>query len=342
MSTLADWHHGGLYYSLVRLFEDRLGWKLYRPIGLEWAEQGYWQYSKNPFVIHQYLDIPNGFESKEGIYEMPWSEGEQKFTMRGITLEGFKKMDWRFVIASVVNHEEPFARLIREHAPEAVMIRQMGNIHDRFEPATKNILNSTNMPVPEGINTVRYHQEFSLEDYRPQEAGTKTVKSFLHAFSTPEPPQLAADYALWRAMEKALPEFTFKEHGVLCRDGNLPSAQIPGAMRSASFVCHLKFWGDGFGHSGHCAAACAKPLITKGKYFKGMMLGDLLEDEVTFLDIGDDVAKNAEKIRYWSEPARYAEMSKNMRERFLKVVDFDREFVEIKAFLDRALNIISI
>jgi len=351
MNVLADWHHGGLYYSLHLLFEKRLGWKLYRPTGVEWHSNGFWKYSDNPGVVKQYLEpsadvaglqvgeqTPLGERPADGIYEMPWHEGENKFTMRAVTLEAFKKMDWRFVVASVWNHEEPFARLIREHAPRAVLIRQMGNVYDHFEPSiSKNVLNSTMMPVPETTNTVRYHQEFDLGVYRPEKPpNNTTIKSFLHAFPSLEPPQLVSDYRLWHAMRAAMPDYTFKEYGVLCEDGNLPSAQMPAAIRSASFVCHLKFWGDGFGHTIFNSAACGKPIITKGNYFRGMMAGQLLEDEVTFLAIGDDVEANARKIRQWSAPDRYESLSRNMHERFRQVCDFDREFLAIKDFLERA------
>ena len=139
-----------------------------------------------------------------------------------------------------------------------------------------------------------------------------------------------------------MPDFTFKCHGVLNEDGNLPSSLMPEAIRSSAFVCHLKFWGDGYGHTLHSAAACGKPVITKSRYFDGMMAGSLLEDGKTSIDITDDVLGNVEKIRYWSEPARYAEMSRNMRERFLKVVDFDEEEKRIREFLDRSLGIVSI
>ena len=340
MNCLTEWHHGGLYFSSHLLLEKRLGWKLFRPIGLEWAAKngGPWHYSYSDEVIHQYLDLPNDITPHDGVYEMPWHEGEQKFTMRAVTLEAFKRMDWGVVMPSVSNHDAPFAKLRDDFAPKAVLVRQMGNVNDHFDPSVvKNVLNSTNTAIPDRVNTVRYHQEFSLEDYRPEQPpNTTTVKSFLHAF-----PQIP-DHTLWWEMEKAMPDFTFKEHGVLCRDGNLPSALMPAAIRSTAFTCHLKYWGDGFGHSAHNSAACGKPLITKHSYFQGMMVGELLEDGKTSIDISDDVASNVEKLRYWSEPSRYAEMSQNMRERFLKVVDFDSEFKEIKRFFDKAQGIVSI
>jgi hypothetical protein len=284
-------------------------------------------------TVHQYLDIPNGFTpDADGIVEMPWVEGEQKWTMRGLTFEGFKKMDFDFVIGSVIQHEAPYIELVRFYHPKAAYIRQMGNIHDTCDyTICRNVMNSTTNVVPEGINTVNYNQEFSLEDYRfSPVTDTHVIKSFLHVF--PE----TKDYPLWKAMKAAMPDWTYEAHGALCDDGNTPSAGMPAAIRSSAFVAHLKWWGDGFGHTIHNSAACGKPIVTKSEYFRGMMAGRLLEDGVTSIDITDDVAKNAEKLRYYAEPDRYYELSCNMYDRFKQVVDFDADFPRIVAFLDRA------
>lgn len=46
MRVLADYHHHDLFESLAILFEDRLGWELYRPIGMEWFDEGYWNFER--------------------------------------------------------------------------------------------------------------------------------------------------------------------------------------------------------------------------------------------------------------------------------------------------------
>lgn len=316
----------------MRLFEGRFRGTVYRPIGLEWFDSGYWKYSANPGTVHQYLDIPNGFEPDEdGVVEMPWAEGEQPFTMRGITLDGYKRMDLDYMIGSVIQHESPYVELVKTYHPKAVYIREMGNIHDTCDfTVCRNVLNSTMNPVPEGVNTVVYNQEFSLEDYRwsPVE-DTHMIKSFLHVF--PE----TKDYSLWLRMKAAMPDFKWMSHGALCTEGNMPSAGMPEAIRSSSFVAHLKWWGDGFGHTIHNSAACGKPIITRTQYFDGMMAGRLLEDGITCVNVTDDLAENARKIRYYAEPERYRELSQNMYNRFKQVVDFDADAIKVKEFLQR-------
>ncbi len=335
MNVFADYHHGGLYYSLVRLFENRMGAKLYRPIGTEWFDEKRWAYSQNVGTMHQYLDIPHDFQpDSDGVVEMPWAEGEQRFTMRGITLEGFKKMDFDYAISSVIQHEAPYKRMMEEFHPRGAHIRQMGNIHDTCDYSIcRNVLNSTWNKIPEGVNTVTYSQEFSLEDYHPDPVPRQQhtiVNSFLNVM--PE----VKDYPLWLSMRAAMPDYTWRAYGIVCPDGNLPSSKMPSHMKISDFVCHLKWWGDGFGHVIHMAAACGKPILTKGVYYNGMMGSRLLTDGVTYIDLTDDLASNVEKIRFYSDPDRYAELSRNMYQRFKDVVNFDKDEMNVRAFLERA------
>jgi len=61
LNALYDFHHQDLARSLLYLLENRLGWGLFRQIGLSWFEEGYWDiarvYGNNPDTIRQYLDI---------------------------------------------------------------------------------------------------------------------------------------------------------------------------------------------------------------------------------------------------------------------------------------------
>ena len=58
MKVLADYHHHDLWESLELLFA-RFGWTLYRPIGMEWFEQGYWNHERKwhgDAIARQYLE----------------------------------------------------------------------------------------------------------------------------------------------------------------------------------------------------------------------------------------------------------------------------------------------
>ena len=51
MRVFADYHHSALYESLRLLFEERLDWKLYKPIGTEWYANGYWKLHTHPDLL---------------------------------------------------------------------------------------------------------------------------------------------------------------------------------------------------------------------------------------------------------------------------------------------------
>src|SRR3990172_6286612 len=65
-NVLADFHHAGLLQSLILLFENRLGGNVYRPIGMEWADQGYWKVFDHPATRLQYLTYNQGYRPQDG------------------------------------------------------------------------------------------------------------------------------------------------------------------------------------------------------------------------------------------------------------------------------------
>src|SRR3990172_10388164 len=58
--VFVDFHHASLLNSLIILFEKRLKGTCLRPIGLEWAEQGYWHVFDHPFTRQQFLSTGLG------------------------------------------------------------------------------------------------------------------------------------------------------------------------------------------------------------------------------------------------------------------------------------------
>lgn len=88
MKVLADHHHDDLYESLRILFEDRLGWELYRPIGTEWYTEGYWDVYNHPDTVTQYLGLQIGaeFQKKEITEHMTWMNRDNDGGNDGIYL----------------------------------------------------------------------------------------------------------------------------------------------------------------------------------------------------------------------------------------------------------------
>ena len=332
-NVLCDYHHGALYYSMHLLFE-RLGWKLFRPIGYDWYKRGYWRYSNLPETIKMYLqEPPKEFMVEDGIYCIALQEGTKTYNHNAITFKRFAEMDFDFIVATVYNHEEPFHKLIQKHKPDAVLIRQMGNTGEVFNPGIcKNVLNSTISQLPANINTVHYHPEFSLEDFRYTTPETHNViSSLLHCLPR------TVDAPLWYDYKKSMSDFVWRMYGVEGEDGVPPEHLKAKVMRASSFIWHLKWGGDGYGFLVHNAYACGRPCIVKGSYYRGKSADALFQDSVTCIDLElGTKEENIKKIRYFSEPERHLQMCENAYKRFKEEVDFDKEIEEIKEFLKRA------
>jgi hypothetical protein len=46
MKVLIDYHHSDLFEGHHLLFQDRFGWDVFRPIGMDWFHEEYWQFEK--------------------------------------------------------------------------------------------------------------------------------------------------------------------------------------------------------------------------------------------------------------------------------------------------------
>jgi hypothetical protein len=121
MKILADFHHEELYHSLYLLFEKRLGHELYRQIGTDWYDEGYWMVYNHPDTVKQYLGLhisddwelirqknagnyitfPNeNAEIKEdGFYQI--SDKIRGVSYRAITLQKFKETEFDIIISSM-------------------------------------------------------------------------------------------------------------------------------------------------------------------------------------------------------------------------------------------------
>lgn len=343
VNVFADFHHSDLYYSLQLLFEKRLGFNLYRPIGNEWFAEGYWKiaepYGNHPDTVKQFLGIGNmawdqyenlngNYVLEDGVYRVfdPVHEVHNK----AITLAKFKEMDISIIIASVPYHWIAYRKLRDAYKPEAALICHMGNIVWKARGDIENLMASTApFPTP-GINAVFYHQEFPLEifQYKPPTGG-KNITSFVNLL-----PKAWA----YERYKNSLPQFNFRAYGAGCPDGTITGLKnIAKIMQESAFGWHVKPGGDGFGHIMHNWYACGRPVITDRSDYADKLAGKLLVDDKTCIDLeAGSPAQNAERIKYWSEPENHAQMCENAHARFKRHVDFDREFEAVRSFLARA------
>jgi len=335
MNVFVDYHHDALYRSFELLFEKRLGWNLYRPIGYEWYRNLCWRYSDNPAVVEQYLKIPENAVLKDGIYYIP----NQRYgtVHKCLTFERFKEFPIDIMIASIHDHEVPYHTLCGLHFNKPKFIRQVGNVNELIDfSIVKNVMFSAGFdPMPKDVNVVYYHQEFDLDHFNFEPPTNRnTIKNFMNCLPDSE------FYYLWKEYKKELSDFNWKMHGILGEDGILgKEMEIVKAMKDTTFIWHVKAGVEGYGHVIHNAYALGRPVITKISNYKGKMAEPLLEDLVTCIDLDKrTTAENVKIIRKLAQPEEHNKFCERAYQRFCEVVNFDEEFNALKHFLERVLS----
>ena len=334
LNIFADYHHNSLYQFLKILVEKRLKYNLYRPIGLEWAENKIWLYSTNSLTVRQFLDPLNNVENKDGIYDIydSWDNEIDKC----ITFDKFKEMKIDIMIGSVSNHEISFPTLAKSHWNKPKFIRVIGNINEPIDfNYSKNIIVTAKpMSIPDGINAVFCHQEFDLKTFQYKSPIIRnSIKNFVNCLT------YTVDFPLWKQYKALLPDFDWKMHGGLGEDGGISSVnEIGSAFSNSSFVWHVKCGGDGFGHSIHSAYACGRPPIVKGSYYADKLAGPLMIDGKTCIDLErHSTQENVRLIREFSQPDKHNQMCENVYKRFCEIVNYEAEFIKIREFFDNLI-----
>ncbi len=334
MRVFADYHHGGLYHALHLLFVERLGWELYRPIGMEWADKRIWLYSENPPTQRQYLDPVNCELRPDGYYY--WRDHSEEIDHRCVTFDQFKALDFDLILATVWQHTYTFSDLQKVEKPKAKYARLCGNSGEPMDwPVHPNLIDTTSLyQEPFGCNRVVIHQEFPyhLFYYQPPPI-QKRICSYLNCFN--ETPY----YPIWHEYKAKMPDFEWKMYGLNGDDGFMsPVSTLAQSMRETSFIWHIKAHGEGYGHIVHNAFAVGRPIITVKSYYEGKMIYPFLEDGITCLDLeGRSVEENVQRIREFSEPERLAKMSETCRDRFKQEVDFAADAEKFKDWLSRLI-----
>ena len=153
----------------MELLAARIGWTLYRPIGMPWYDEGYWNHERKfhgDGVARQYLE-PWGSDDL-GIRE---DRSHPGYFYRLVTLAEARDLRPDLVLSSLAHNHEGFARFASEVG--ATFALQVGNVRfseadmaeDRWDLAAFGLVSGF-MPVTPPKPHVVYHQEFSLEDFR--------------------------------------------------------------------------------------------------------------------------------------------------------------------------------
>lgn len=325
-----------------------MGGKVYRPIGREWYDKGYWHVFNHPATVEQYLGINGNTPDNtpplnnvvnsqpNGLYNC--FDIDSGLSNKAITYDLFLTLPIDFVIASMPAHITPFKKLCKLHPNKPKLIYQIGNSWTIEAGLAPNVMASAIInDVPAEINFVSYHQEFDLTVFNYRESCKNLqINSFINAYNNQ--PHFAHDYQLFLSLEKMMPEWAFKSLGGGCRDGAVHGYKsVADTIANSRFIWQVKNGGDGFGHIIHNAFAMGIPPIVKLDYYRGKLAGELMIDGATCIGI-DNLSINeiVNKINHYNESDKYETMRANVYNVFNSKVDFNADAESIKLFLVNA------
>lgn len=335
MKVFADLHHAGLYASFHYLFEKRFGWELYRPIGLDWFEEGYWKiaepYGNAKDTIEQFLGTPEilpqiqvnrDVSEDNGVYTS--QDTFHGFTHKAITLKQFKEMKFDVVISSIPAHDTVYGDLVGRFQPKALHVAHVGN-----EEQTTNIahvLSSVSNLSPQGDQKIlQYHQEFDMNVYKyikPEQSNF--IRSFV---------MLLPMNQIFEQYKALLPDYNFEAYGATFAGSVSTNVEMAQKMSESKFGWHIKPF-DGYGHVIHNWFAVGRPPIVMGSQYQMKMAGALMEDGVTCIDLDKrNVNDNVKFIQEMSEPENYQRLCESANKRFNEIVNFENEAKNIHNFL---------
>lgn len=350
MKVLADYHHHDLWESL-ELLAARLGWDLYRPIGMEWFDQGYWNHERKwhgDAIARQYLE-PWGDDVPRDNLSLRHDRSHPERWHKLVPLDAARDLGFDLVMSTLAHNHEGFARFAREVG--ATFGLQIGNVRfghadmaeDRWDLAAFGLVSGI-MPATPTKPHVVYHQEFDLAHFRyepPPRHDPLRVSSFVQCY--PESPT----YGALRDAAGTAPEFDWRVYGAY---GGAPADQfaagnidrcedVAAAMRDSDIAWHAKAWSDGYGHVIHNWFAVGRPVFGIASYYRDQLAGPLWVDGVTSIDIEhrsrDEVAAKLRELA--NDPERHIRMCEAAAARFREVVDFDAEAEQIRALMAQVL-----
>jgi predicted small secreted protein len=361
MKIFVDLHHFDLYYSL-QLLAKRLGWELYRPIGLEWKTEGYWnigndseftecmlstqdgrcneilsQYKtlegKNWAVFSLHLPRIGSITSNgDGLYDV--EDKSKDVYQQGITLEAFKNTKFDVIISSLPQHFPLFEKLRERYQPQAKHIFHHAAIGWQMPDGVKNVMvNSIPTQPLNDLHCISYKQEFDLQIFKKH---PPTVLNQVHSYV--HYPQTES---FWKELDIANVsnnsawnlKFIGKTLGPL-DEIVIRSVDLASAIRNSAWTLHIKLGGESYGHVLHNSFAISRPVIINGDDFKDTSAGELLTDK-TCIDISrcsiHEIQKKLIKASHYDE---YYNMCINVMQRFKEVVNFDEDADRVRKFME--------
>jgi hypothetical protein len=332
MRALVDRHQADLFYSLQLLFEDRMGGEVYTPIGHEWWDEGYWRFGQvfgDDRLARQYLATDTWMPSPVRGVWTAFDSHHPGRRMRGIERAAVEPGGWDYVVATVQENQQGFARLARELG--AKFVYQVGNTRQEVDWSLDPLALVSSEVLIRGRG-LRYHQEFDAATtfrYRPPTADL-VVRSFMNCFPS------VPCHSLFTEARRLAPDWTWAVHGIDGPEGNIATArEIADLMAASAFGWHDKPHGDGFGHVIHQWAAVGRPLVGHRYHYAGLMAEPFWEDGATAIMLDARTPTDALRMMrdIMGDPPAHEAMCRTIRARFEELVDFDAEAARIVEFL---------
>jgi len=353
VKVLADYHHHDLWESHELTMTDRFGWSLYRPIGMDWFDAGYWNFERQwhgDKVARQYLE-PWGSDVDMGDHFLRYDSSHLR-QLKMLTLQQARDAGLDIVIASVEHNHEGLARFASEtgaHFGVHLGNVRFGNEADRWDLAEFGIL--TTKMTPPWRPHVTIHQEFSLVDFHyeppPNSCGcvnrVLNVSSFVNCFAENGPA-----YAEFRDTAKSMPDMHWRVYGSYgsappdeYAAGNLDRcSSVATAMRASDVAWHTKQWSDGFGHVIHDWFAVGRPVFGSYGYYRNQLAGPLWVEGETSFDLDtksrDEVAAILRHLH--DDPDWHRTLCENAARRFREVVSFDDDAAALRSLLENVAS----
>ena len=340
MKILADIHHRDLYFSLHQLLVERLGFQLYRPMGIEWEKEGWWKIwaCNNPDMSHREGFIIPGHginevctEVEEGLWETTCQYHGYK--ANGITLDRFKQEKFDIIFPSYpAFHYDLWKTLRDQFQPSAKFVCHFGNIDISHD--TDNAIHSVPL-LGKVKNSVLVHQELNTKLYKftPIPLNGVNITAIISPYQFPE---------LWESYRDMLPEFNWAYYGQQSPDGWLEGLEpVSKAMQAAGLGWSTKL-GGGLGHTNMGWMFSGRPLVTNmsehTRYNSGGTALELFEPGVTCIDL-DSGSKheNGQLIRKWMNPEVGQKHGDICHKRFTNVINYEQEAEDAKKFFERLI-----
>jgi hypothetical protein len=342
MKILVDFHHSSVQESHRLLFEGRLGWEMYRPIGMAWWDEGQARPRANRMVSRPLLAVglgenANAKQVEEGIYHL--SAGLYGGVYKAMTWERAKETPFDVILSSIWRQYPRWEEVRKRYWPRAKHIFRIGNSWVDLPPEIRNLMSTTPRMPRWKCNYVQYHPEFSLDLWRPVEP--ESSRSILNLLHNQWSVSRVTDHTTpWiNQLRPLLSGWQIHFHGEDNPDGPLGLNQIPIRMQQSAFGIHLKELGDGYGFNVHQMFACGLPLVvnlnwyTSGR-FGYMSAAKLFTDGETVIDTSSrDASEVARLLKRAADD--YPAWRQRVSTRFHRVVNFDIEFERIRRFLER-------